>query len=289
MFGVAGSEWCWAGHDRCLAGRGQVVRSLFYIFQALNLGAVPYLPKVRSMLSGTLLAFLVQQLSTAAALLPASRQHCQACDTRCLAGMVMPMLFAVLRSVDGPLRKFLVQQLPAGRRCCLHTPGTARRVTRCFAQVMPVLFAVLRSADDALREFLVQQLTALVALLRAHMRKWLPDTLALAAELWSQASPQPQLLPHLLKLISELAGAHPLPRSLDCHLGPVVVRGFAIRPGCVALTLCAITPSLLHRAIAISMTHHVCCCLPHLCLLTHRCRTGVPNSLIVRLHILWEA
>ena len=77
---------------------------------------------------------------------------------------------------------------------------------------MPVLFAVLRSADDALREFLVQQLTALVALLRAHMRKWLSDTLALAAELWSQASPAPQLLPHLLKLISELAGAHALPQ-----------------------------------------------------------------------------
>lgn len=76
---------------------------------------------------------------------------------------------------------------------------------------MPVLFTVLRSADDALREFLVQQLTALVALLRAHMRKWLPDTLALAAELWSQASPQPQLLPHLLKLISELAGAQAPP------------------------------------------------------------------------------
>jgi hypothetical protein len=27
--------------------RAQVVRSLFYIFQALNLGAVPYLPKAR--------------------------------------------------------------------------------------------------------------------------------------------------------------------------------------------------------------------------------------------------
>ena len=33
-----------------MRGHAQVVRSLFYIFQALNLGAVPYLPKVRSWL-----------------------------------------------------------------------------------------------------------------------------------------------------------------------------------------------------------------------------------------------
>ena len=88
---------------------------------------------------------------------------------------------------------------------------------------MPVLFTVLRSADDALREFLVQQLTALVALLRAHMRKWLPDTLALAAELWSQAAPAPQLLPHLLKLISELAGAHELLQLPSAWSWPLVL------------------------------------------------------------------
>ena len=42
MMFEARDELYWAG---CV----QVVRSLFYIFQALNLGAVPYLPKVRSM------------------------------------------------------------------------------------------------------------------------------------------------------------------------------------------------------------------------------------------------
>ncbi len=110
---------------------------------------------------------------------------------------------------------------PPRARKCSGEPARPR------AQVMPVLFAVLRSADDALREFLVQQLTALVALLRAHMRKWLPDTLALAADFWGPASPQPALLPHLLKLISELAGAVRRP-------------GWAARRE-VKLTVCTIT------------------------------------------------
>ena len=71
------------------------------------------------------------------------------------------------------------------------------------AQVMAVLLGVLRGADEALSEFLVQQLTALVALLKAHMRKWLPDMLLLIGDFWHPGSP---LLPHLLRLISELAG-----------------------------------------------------------------------------------
>lgn len=67
-----------------------------------------------------------------------------------------------------------------------------------------MLLAVLRGADEALSEFLVQQVTALVTLLKAHMRKWLPDILQLISDFWSPTSP---LLPHLLKLLSELAGA----------------------------------------------------------------------------------
>ena len=50
---------------------------------------------------------------------------------------------------------------------------------------------------------LALQVTALVALMKAHMRKWLPDILQLIADFWSPTSP---LLPHLLKLLSELAG-----------------------------------------------------------------------------------
>ena len=55
--------------------------------------------------------------------------------------------------------------------------------------------------DDTL---VALQVTALVALMKAHMRKWLPDILQLIADFWSPTSP---LLHHLLKLLSELAGA----------------------------------------------------------------------------------
>ena len=78
-------------------------------------------------------------------------------------------------------------------------------------KVMPVLFSVLRGADDVLRDFLVQQLTALVTLLRAHMRKWLPDILQLVADFWGST---PALTRHILKLLSELSGA--VQRTISC-------------------------------------------------------------------------
>lgn len=76
--------------------------------------------------------------------------------------------------------------------------------TKLVAQVMSALLGVLRGADEALQEFLIQQVTALVALLKAHMRKWLTDILDVIGSFWSVTSP---LLPHLLRLLSELAGA----------------------------------------------------------------------------------
>ena len=70
-------------------------------------------------------------------------------------------------------------------------------------QVMPVLFGIMRSTDNELREFLFQQMCELVAALRQHMRKYLPDILQLCSECWRPASP---LMPHILKLLSELSG-----------------------------------------------------------------------------------
>ena len=68
---------------------------------------------------------------------------------------------------------------------------------------MSALLGVLRSADEALQEFLIQQVTALVALLKAHMRKWLADILDVIGSFWAITS---SLLPGLLRLLSELAG-----------------------------------------------------------------------------------
>lgn len=67
---------------------------------------------------------------------------------------------------------------------------------------MPVLFNVMRSAEDYLREFLCQQLTVLATYLRQHIRKYLPDILAIVHEFWVPSS---HLLPYILKLVSELA------------------------------------------------------------------------------------
>ena len=68
---------------------------------------------------------------------------------------------------------------------------------------MPVLFGVMRGSDDALREFLFQQLTVLVSFLRQHVRKYLPDILGLMHDFWIPTSP---LMPHILRLLSELSG-----------------------------------------------------------------------------------
>ena len=68
---------------------------------------------------------------------------------------------------------------------------------------MPVLFGVMRGSDDTLREFLFQQLTVLVSFLRQHVRKYLPDILGLVHDFWIPTSP---LMPHILRLLSELSG-----------------------------------------------------------------------------------
>ena len=66
-----------------------------------------------------------------------------------------------------------------------------------------MLFGIMRSSDNELREFLFEQMCELVSALRQHMRKYLPDILQLCSECWEPALP---LMPHILKLLSELSG-----------------------------------------------------------------------------------
>lgn len=91
-------------------------------------------------------------------------------------------------------------QQPYG--CCI---GTTEMKFAGVVQVMPVLFGVMRSSDDALRDFLFQQLTVLVSFLRQHVRKYLPDILSLVHDYWIPTS---ALMPHILRLLSELSGEH---------------------------------------------------------------------------------
>ncbi len=69
---------------------------------------------------------------------------------------------------------------------------------------MPVLFAVVRTADEALRLFLLRRLAGLLGVLRQHLRRWLPDLVALLHDFWGAG---PGVLPTLLELVAELASA----------------------------------------------------------------------------------
>ena len=51
------------------------------------------------------------------------------------------------------------------------------------------LAQVVLSSDDALREYLFRQLTELVKSLRQHVRKFLPDLIALVEEFWQMTTP----------------------------------------------------------------------------------------------------
>ncbi|BDA44527.1 Serine/threonine-protein kinase TOR [Coccomyxa sp. Obi] len=140
-------------------------------------------------------------------------------------------------------------------------------------KVMSVLLGVLRNADEALSEFLVQQVTALVALMKAHMRKWLPDILQLIADFWSPTSP---LLPHLLKLLSELAVA--LRDDIRAYLPGLLPKfvalfGEAERGGGYDL----VRPALAClEALGTALEDHLALLLPALVRLIHPSVAGTP-------------
>jgi FKBP12-rapamycin complex-associated protein len=70
-------------------------------------------------------------------------------------------------------------------------------------KVVPVLLALTRAADDLQRRIdMVRALTDLVVLMRQHIRKFLPDLLALVNAFWASS---PAMLPHVLNLLAELS------------------------------------------------------------------------------------
>ena len=73
-------------------------------------------------------------------------------------------------------------------------------------QVVPTLLVMLHNGDTES----VPHLTALVAQLRAHLRRWLPDIIHLVTSMWPRPLKQGQqpskLLLNLLALLGTLAG-----------------------------------------------------------------------------------
>ena len=68
-----------------------------------------------------------------------------------------------------------------------------------------MLFSVLSTANVALREDIFQQLTKLVAFVKQHIRRFLPDLIQLIHTHWSSSTRL------CLQLLSELS------TSLRCH------------------------------------------------------------------------
>lgn len=153
---------------------GKAVAALFDIIKAMGLSFVPYLPKA----SGSLLpacACLSQR---------ALRPHPPACPSAPLAAGFHP--FPLL-----PLAPPLLQLCPSA-------PPPPPPL-----QVVPVLLQLTRGADDLARRVdMVRALTDLVVLMRQHVRRFLPDLLALVADFWGTA---PAMLPHILQLLAELS------------------------------------------------------------------------------------
>ena len=132
---------------------------------------------------------------------------------------------------------------------------------------MPVLFGVMRGSDDTLREFLFQQLTLLVSFLRQHVRKYLPDILGLVHDFWIPTSP---LMPHILRLLSELSGDSRLSDSVthpSCHTS------------CAYFRSCQVTH--LHRRVNLEFYHNadIRVCYPHAVLRLNSTSPLMPHTL----------
>lgn len=70
-------------------------------------------------------------------------------------------------------------------------------------KVVPVLLTITRRADDVNRRIeMIRALADLVVLMRQHIKKLLPDILALIDAFWAES---PVVTPHILFLLSELA------------------------------------------------------------------------------------
>lgn len=93
-------------------------------------------------------------------------------------------------------------------------------------KVLPDLFYIVRTCEEGLKEFITWKLGTLVSIVRQHIRKYLPDLLALISELWSSfclpATSRPAPGSPILHLVEQLCIALNddfrayLPKILPC-------------------------------------------------------------------------
>jgi hypothetical protein len=151
----------------------RVVGSLMYIFKAMGLTCVPYLPKVsaREALSCTRLGVLLPERDDSCN----CRSYASQCRSSCLVWRIRLVHNSLVHSCVPP-------------SCLSEGPSTVlyrSLLTGFFPwQVLPDLFHVMTVCDDALRDFLLRQLAQLVAIVRQVRRHHL-SVICLSTLFWT--------------------------------------------------------------------------------------------------------
>ena len=141
--------------------------------------------------------------------------------------------------------------------------------------VMPVVINVMNTCEDGLREFMLAQLTALVAIIRGHVRRYLDDILHIIHSFWGPN----QLLRQMLRLCEELATA--LHDEFRRHLPDLLPRMIAVLAAAERSGNFAAVPSVLHalEAFGSAVDEHLHLMLPALVRLFRPGVAPVPTAI----------
>ncbi|ACO68161.1 target of rapamycin kinase [Micromonas commoda] len=141
--------------------------------------------------------------------------------------------------------------------------------------VMPVVINVMNTCEDGLREFMLAQLTALVAIIRGHVRRYLDDILHIIHSFWGPN----QLLRQMLRLCEELATA--LHDEFRRHLPDLLPRMIAVLAAAERSGNFSAVPSVLHalEAFGSAVDEHLHLMLPALVRLFRPGVAPVPTAI----------
>ena len=199
-----------------------VVRSIMYIFQALGLNCVQYLPAVMP---------VVMQVMHTCEVGAAQRE-----------GGPAPRVDTTSPHACFQLLKLKHDKLLSNLAC------------------LGLKCAVRHYSWDGLREFMLAQLTALVAIIRGHVRRYLDDILGIIRTFWGPNL----LLRQMLRLCEELATA--LHDEFRAHLPDLLPRMIAVLSDSERSGNFSAVPSVLHalEAFGCAVDEHLHLMLPAL-------------------------
>lgn len=92
-------------------------------------------------------------------------------------------------------------------------------------KVLPVLFHSLNGADDSLKQYVFDQLRSIVQVVKQHIRRHLPELIAVIEQFWVPGADH-KLVLSLLKLLAELSAA--VKEEFHKHLPELLPRFIAL-------------------------------------------------------------